>query len=104
MRVFKRLPHCSKDETTHNTRAINRMATVAQHNSSFSSHCAVGQSFAIMRFMLMQEWRIWVEEQEEGIGCAPTGVMTLAVTAVFGLVIVVVGVILVTVVVSGLAA
>jgi hypothetical protein len=54
--------------------------------------------------MLMQEWRIWVEEQEEGIGCAPTGVMTLAVTAVFGLVIVVVGVILVTVVVSGLAA
>lgn len=45
-----------------------------------------------------------MEEQEEGIGCAPTGVMTLAVTAVFGLVIVVVGVILVTVVVSGLAA
>lgn len=45
-----------------------------------------------------------MEEQEEGIGCAPTGVMTLAVTAVLGLVFVVVGVVLVTVIASGLVA
>jgi hypothetical protein len=44
-----------------------------------------------------------VEDEEEGLGCAPTGVMTLAIVAVFGLVLLVLGTVIVAAVVSAVA-
>jgi hypothetical protein len=44
-----------------------------------------------------------MEEQEEGLGCGTTGVLTLAISAAMGLVVLVVGVVLVAAIASGLA-
>lgn len=43
-----------------------------------------------------------MEDEEEGLGCAPTGVMTLAVSAMMGIVALVVGVIVVGVIASSM--
>ncbi len=47
--------------------------------------------------------RMIVEDEEEGMGCAPTGVMTLAVVTIFGLVSLVVGSVIVAAIVSAVA-
>jgi hypothetical protein len=44
-----------------------------------------------------------VEDEEEGLGCAPTGVLTLAIAAVFGLISLVVGSVIVAAVISAVA-